>query len=167
MSNIKNVAHLLDDEKINIRRGAIEQRGRWACGIYHEAKADGMDIELAMRRAISKIGYESGLKEKAKLGGDITAGKYGRYFCTKAQNQTFEKKVILDEEDHFECSLNYCPLLKAWQEMGCDDETCALLCDIAMEGDRGIAKGLGLDFELKSTLAEGADCCHLVYRTKK
>ena len=39
--------------------------------------------------------------------------------------------------------------------------------DIAMEGDRGIAEGAGLDFELEGTLAEGCKCCTLRYKTRK
>jgi hypothetical protein len=36
-----------------------------------------------------------------------------------------------------------------------------------MEGDRGIAEGAGLDFELEGTLAEGCKCCTLRYKTRK
>lgn len=166
MSNIKNTAHILNNEKINIRRSAIEQRARWTYAIYNEAKNDGTDIEQAMRRAIYKVGLQNGNKEKEKLGDNITASKYGKYFCTKPLNETFEKKIIKDEENHFECSLNYCPLIKAWQEMGCDDETCALLCDIATEGDKAVAKAVGLDLEIKTTIAKGNDYCHLIFRSK-
>ena len=166
MSKIKNVPTVTDNELVNVRRAAIEQRGKWAAGFYLQAKEEGIDLEPIMRKAIHKIGVEGGRKEKEKLG-EVTAGSYGRYFCTKALHETFEKKIEKDGEEHFECSLNYCALLKAWQSMGCDDETCALLCDIAMEGDRGIAEGLGLDFDLKSSLAKGDCCCHLVYDNVK
>ncbi|NLF26955.1 MAG: L-2-amino-thiazoline-4-carboxylic acid hydrolase, partial [Clostridiales bacterium] len=57
-------------------------------------------------------------------------------------------------------------LVSAWQKLGLDDETCALLCDIAMEGDRGAAEGLGLDFELSGTIAEGCGACHLCFKTR-
>lgn len=39
---------------------------------------------------------------------------------------------------------HHCPLLKAWQDLGFNDEMCAKLCDIAMDGDRNIAKAMGL-----------------------
>ena len=51
--------------------------------------------------------------------------------------------------------------------MGLSDEECALMCDIAMEGDRGIAEGLGLDFDLEGSLADGCECCTLRYKTRK
>lgn len=43
---------------------------------------------------------------------------------------------------------HYCALLNAWKKQGFDDETCALLCDIAMDGDRGIAEEMGLTLDL-------------------
>lgn len=165
--NKRVVPTVTDIDACNVRRAAIEQRGKWAAAIYLEAKKAGIDLEPIMRRAIYGIGLNAGKEELAKLGDKVTAGSYGRHFCTKYLHETFEKKIEKDGEDHFECSLNYCSLLAAWQKMGIDDETCALLCDIAMEGDRGIAEGLGLDFDLKSSLASGGDCCYLVYDSKK
>lgn len=165
MSKIKNVATITDDKVINVRRAAIEHRGRWAAGFYTEARSQGIDLEPIMRKVIFQQGVDSG-KAEAKKFDEVTPKTYGHYFCTKDYNETFEKKILLEEDDHFECSLNYCPLVAAWQKLGLSDEDCAKLCDIAMEGDRGSAEGLGLDFELKSSLACGDDCCHLVYRKK-
>ena len=45
MSKIKNVATITDDKVINVRRAAIEHRGRWAAGFYTEARAQGIDLE--------------------------------------------------------------------------------------------------------------------------
>ena len=103
------------------------------------------------------------LNENSKLNYKLGVGNSS---ILQDNNETFEKKILVEEDDHFECSLNYCPLVAAWQKLGLSDEDCAKLCDIAMEGDRGSAEGLGLDFELKSSLACGDDCCHLVYRKK-
>ena len=130
-----------------------------------KARAQGIDLEPIMRKVIFQQGVDSG-KAEAKKFDEVTPKTYGHYFCTKDYNETFEKKILVEEDDHFECSLNYCPLVAAWQKLGLSDEDCAKLCDIAMEGDRGSAEGLGLDFELKSSLACGDDCCHLVYRKK-
>jgi len=166
MSRIKNEPTVTDMEIINVRRAAIEQRAKWAGAFLVEARKDGIDLEPIMRRAIYNIGLESGKQELAKLGGKCTAGSYGRYFVTKKYSECFEKKIEQDGEDDFVCSLNYCPLCAAWQKMGLSDDDCALLCDIAMEGDRGIAEGLGLDFDIESTKAKGAHNCMLHYRKK-
>ncbi len=168
MSKISNQPHVTDNELCNVRRAAIEQRGKWAAAFYLEAKKEGIDLAPIMRRAIHKIGVESGQKEKAVFDNKApTAGAYATYFCNKPVSETFEKNLESLEEDEAVVSMNYCALLAAWQKMGLSDEECALLCDIAMEGDRGIAEGVGLDFELEGTLAEGCKCCTLRYKTKK
>ena len=92
---------------------------------------------------------------------------YAEYFTGKAQSDTFEKKLVSANEEEAVVTLNYCALLKAWQKMGMSDEELALMCDIAMEGDRGIAEGVGLDFELEGSLAQGCECCTLRYKTRK
>jgi hypothetical protein len=168
MSKVKNEAHVTDNYVCNVRRAAIEMRGRWAAAFYQEAKAEGIDLEPIMRRAIHKIGVENGQAEKKKFEEEpLKASTYAHYFCERGIPETFEKKIIHDEQDDCQVTLNYCALLKAWQKMGLDDETMALMCDIAMEGDRGIAEGLGLDFDLKTSLAKGAEACHLCYKTRK
>lgn len=168
MSNIKNEPHITDDSVVNVRRAAIEHRGKWAAAFYKEAQAEGIDLEPIMRKAIRKVGVESGEKEKKDFEGkDLNAETYAKYFTSKAQSNTFEKKLVSANEDEAVVTLNYCALLKAWQKMGLSDEECALMCSIAMEGDRGIAEGLGLGFELEGSLADGCECCTLRYKTKK
>ncbi len=168
MSKVENIPHITDNEICNVRRAAIEQRGRWAAGIYTEAKNDGIDIEPQMRRAIHKIGDQSGENEKKKFDHEkVNAGEYARHFVENGVPQTFEKHIEYANEDEAVVTLHYCALVKAWQKMGYSDEDIAMLCDIAMEGDRGIAEGLGLDFELEGSIAQGCKCCTLHYRTRK
>lgn len=168
MSNIKNKPNITDDYVVNVRRAAIEHRGKWAAAFYEEAKAEGIDLEPIMRRAIRKVGLRAGEKEKKDFEGkDLNAETYAKYFTGKALSDTFEKKLVSADENEAVVTLNYCALLKAWQDMGMSDEECAMMCSIAMEGDRGIAEGVGLDFELEGTLADGCECCTLRYRTKK
>ena len=169
MSKINNKPTITDNYACNVRRAAIEQRGRWAAGFYVEAREEGIDLEPIMRKAIRKIGLEGGRNEKKKYFNDeqVTASGYAHYFTEKALSETFEKSLDYDTEDEAVVTLHYCALLSAWQKMGLSDEDCAKLCDIAMEGDRGIAEGAGLDFELEGTLAEGCKCCTLRYKTRK
>ena len=49
------------------------------------------------------------------------------------------------DHDNLKVEFNYCALVNAWKKLGFDDEKIALLCDIAMEGDRGIAEVMGLE----------------------
>ena len=168
MSNIKNNPHVTDDPVVNVRRAAIEHRGKWAAAFYQEAQEQGIDLEPIMRSAIRKVGLKSGAKEKKDFEGkELNAETYAKYFTGKAYSDTFEKKLVSANEDEAVVTLNYCALLKAWQDMGLSDEECAMMCQIAMEGDRGIAEGVGLDFDLEGSLADGCECCTLRYRTKK
>ena len=168
MFTIHNEPHITDDPIANARRGCNETRGSWMALFYLEAKERGIDLEPIMRSAIRKYGRMNGKKERARFpDGVLTARAYGSYFVSRSAPNTFEKEVRKDTEDEFVVDFHYCSLLAAWQSLGLDSETCALLCDIAMEGDRGIAEGLGLDFTLEQTIAQGCETCRLCYRTKK
>ena len=70
-------------------------------------------------------------------------------------------KVTECDKDNLKIQFHYCPLLNAWKKLGFDDETCAKLCDIAMDGDRGIAESMGLTLDLKETIAQGCQTCNL------
>ena len=69
-------------------------------------------------------------------------------------------------DDELEIHFHYCPLVKAWQKAGCSDEEIAMLCDIAMCGDRGIGECYGAELDLPKTIANGDDICHLRYHKK-
>ena len=55
----------------------------------------------------------------------------------------------------------YCPLVAAWQKLGCTDEEIERLCGIAMEGARGIAESFGGKMELGETIANGYKKCQI------
>ena len=48
-----------------------------------------------------------------------------------------------------------------------NDEEIAMLCDIAMCGDRGIGEMYGSALDLPKTIANGDDICHLRYHKVK
>ena len=120
MSKITNKPTVTDNYACNVRRAAIEQRGRWAAGFYVEAREEGIDLEPIMRKAIRKIGLEGGRNEKKKYFNDeqVTASGYAHYFTEKALSETFEKSLDYDTEDEAVVTLHYCALLSAWQKMG-------------------------------------------------
>jgi hypothetical protein len=69
--------------------------------------------------------------------------------------------------ERMEVEFRYCPLVAAWQKLGATEGEISLLCDIAMEGDRGIVSAYA-DFrmELGQTIAGGANCCTLAFGKK-
>lgn len=68
---------------------------------------------------------------------------------------------IKADHDNVTVNFHYCALLNAWKKLGFDDERCALLCDMAMDGDRGIAESMGLTLDLQETIARGCAICKL------
>ena len=58
--------------------------------------------------------------------------------------------------------MKFCPLVEAWQEMGCSKEEIDLFCDIAMEGDRGRADAHGVQMVLDERIGKGDPCCKLM-----
>lgn len=161
MGEIKNVALLTNDEQANINRAAIEHRASWMALIYDELKKDGIDPEPALRRAIWKCGKIHGENYKAACANPDDCRDFANVFLNELGRKTFEKEILEMEPSEVLVDFHYCPLLNAWKKLGFDDETCALFCDIAMDGDRGIAEGMGLKLDLTETLAEGCAICKL------
>lgn len=57
---------------------------------------------------------------------------------------------------------HYCPLVNAWLRLGLTKEDISELCDIAMDGDRGIISTYPkFTFELGKTIADGDDFCEI------
>jgi hypothetical protein len=73
---------------------------------------------------------------------------------------------VTDEELKIE--FHYCPLVAAWKKLTNDEEKIATLCDIAMDGDRGIASEFdSFEFELGKTIAKGDKICEVCFRKTK
>ncbi len=79
----------------------------------------------------------------------------------------FEMDVKECTDETLFIDFHYCPLVKAWQNLGYDDEKIAALCDAAMCGDRGIADCFDGELELPQCIAKGDPICELRYVKKK
>ncbi len=66
----------------------------------------------------------------------------------------FEMKVLSCTDDEMDIDFYYCPLVASWQAYGLSDEKIAHLCDITMQGGRGIAASFGYALALGETIAE-------------
>ncbi len=166
MSKIKNNA-TINEEKININRNAIEHRATWTGLTYVEGVKAGLPIEGVIREAVSKTGAFHGAGYLAQTENPEDVSSFAKAFLPELGLKTFEMDVVKNDGDNLEIEFHYCPLLAAWQKQGFDDETCAKLCDIAMDGDRNIAKAMGYDFHLGKTIANGDDVCEVCFRKKK
>ncbi|MBC8570716.1 L-2-amino-thiazoline-4-carboxylic acid hydrolase [Zongyangia hominis] len=159
MSKIKNEVSL-HEEKVDINRSAIEHRATWMGLIYDEAKKAGADAEAICRAAVKRCGLFHGAGYKERCEGSLDCRVFKGIFLPELATKTFEMETEQDENNVF-VTFHYCPLVSAWQKLGFDDETCQILCDIAMDGDRGIAEANGLHFDLSDTIAAGCPTCKL------
>lgn len=168
---IKNEAAILDNEKANTLRGGIWTRATWMGLFYDEACKAGLakEVEDILRRGIRRLGLQQGCEIRDSLldeDGELDLTRFQDQLLPPTSFATFEAEPVNVDGDTAEVVYHYCPLLKGWQDQGFDDERCALLCDIAMEGDGCVADGLGMTFELKQSIAHGYPTCHMFFRKK-
>lgn len=156
------------EEKIQINRNQIEHRSTWLGLIYDEmVKAGVPDAEAILRRAISRCGHLHGARIVAQCSDPSNCEELAKVFVGTLGESvgpcTFHIVNLTKDQDHMKSEVGYCPLLSAWQKLGYDDERCALLCDIAMDGDRAIAAEMGLKLDMEQCLATGDAVCALNY----
>ena len=77
-------------------------------------------------------------------------------------------EIVESTAERFVVDFHFCPLLAAWQNLTSDEKELAEVCDIAMDGDRGIADTLpDYEFTLESTIAGGDKVCRLAFSKKE
>jgi hypothetical protein len=160
MTQIKNVANPTDVIG-EVNRAQIEHRATWMGLIYDEMRRAGIDAEPIIRRAIKRCGRIHGEAIKGKCAKPDNCADFKDNFLSDLVVKTFDMRPIKADKDNLNVDFHYCALVSAWQKLGFDDETCALLCDMAMDGDRGIAEVMGLTLGLEETIAKGCPDCKL------
>jgi hypothetical protein len=160
MSKIHNTPNPVD-EVTEVNRAQIEHRASWMGLIYDEMKKDGLDAEAIIRRAIKRFGNIRGEYYRKKCTESGNCEQFRNVFPGAVSVKTFDMHPINADKANLNVDFHYCALVSAWQKLGFDDDTCALLCDMAMDGDRGIAEAMGLKLDLVETIAQGCDTCKL------
>lgn len=150
----------ISEERVNINRDAIEHRALWMGLLFDEMENAGVDAEAICRKAVRRCGRFHGEIHKANCKGSEDCRVFKEVFLSDVGLKTFEMETTQDEKE-LNVTFHYCPLVSAWKKAGFSDERIALLCDIAMEGDRGIAEKNGLNFELGDTIANGCETCRM------
>jgi len=163
MGRINNTPKIKDNQMVNVRRSDIGQRAEWLFYMYKAAKEKGVDLEEIARNGIYEVGCVRGdemmkdMRDKSDLQ-ELCKCYYENLPGMKA----FEKTIEKDTPEEFIMDFHYCPLVAAWQKHTDDEELIKKLCDIAMDGDRGIFSRVpGAEFHLDSTIASGAPVCRL------
>ena len=147
-------------------REQLEQRAAWLYLLTDEARKKGLDIDDFAPDAITRCGLFQGQKLVEKGGTDSLKGLRKTLF-TKPAQLVFEMDIKKSTDDELDIDFHYCPLVKAWQKLGCSDEEIAKLCDVAMCGDHGIGKCYGAVLDLPKCIAKGDDICALRYHKVK
>ena len=160
VSRIQNKENLVD-EVIAVNRAAIEHRATWMGLIYDEMTKAGIDAEPIIRRAIKRCGQINGDKIKKRCANPLNCDDFSKAFLSDLSLKTFDMHPVNADNDSLSVDFHYCALINAWQKLGFDDKTCELLCDMAMDGDRGIAEVMGLNLTLDETIAKGHTACKL------
>lgn len=168
---MNNIPKITDEEIVTQVRNAIGHRASWMARIYLETKKY-LPQETAEQIVRTAIRSHSNDKATAAVknvfhGEMPTSEKMSQAVFSQLSRKIFEVDVKELDDDIIKMEFGYCPLLKAWRDMGCSDSDCEKLCDMAMDGDRGIAAATGHEFTLGETIAGNHPCCQIKYSRKK
>jgi hypothetical protein len=139
-------------------RAAIKDRATWLALLYRSflESLPPEEVERLCRKAIYQFGRMKAGKDPAGL----SPQAWVRRHVDKGSARVFDSDVE-ERQDGALQKMKHCALVEAWSEMGCSAEEIDLLCDIAMEGDRGRADGHGLGMRLEERIGRGDPCCML------
>jgi len=165
MSKIQNKANSVE-EVIAVNRAAIEHRATWMGLIYDEMVKAGIDAEPIIRKAIKRCGKIHGENIRKRCANPDSCEEFRKAFILDLGIKTFNVDLVSSDKDSLNIDFHYCALVSAWQKLGFDDKTCDLLCDMAMDGDRGIAEVMGINLSLEDTIAKGCSTCKLRFHKK-
>lgn len=158
---IKNEAKPME-EKVEYVRSAIEHRATWFYLLLEEMKKRGIDREELGRAAVYNCGCFHGDQKKAACADCGDLREFSKVFADDTYHNVFQMEILEETEDKFSVDFHYCPLVAAWIKAGAKEEDMPLLCDIAMEGDRGVVSRFdGYTFKLDGTIAEGEPVCRI------
>jgi hypothetical protein len=150
-----------DDQLVQKVRAAIGDRAIYLALLVRSfAKVLPMvEVERLARQAIHEFGMLKGKADQTTM----TPQKWVDLFVSSGGADLFDGRIFC-QEGFSEQQMTYCPLIAGWQEVGCSEEEIDLLCDIAMEVDRGRADFHGIPYEINERLAKGDSFCRLVLK---
>ena len=150
------------NERTELQRADIEHRATWFALLIEEARKQGLDYSFA-HDAIMHCGKFHGMHKFPRTD---SMEEFSKAFANEDVVNSFEMEILENDDKNLSIDFHYCPLVKAWQKLGLPEEDMPELCDIAMDGDRGIISTYpGFSFELGDTIAKGDDVCQI--RIKK
>ena len=166
MSIVKNKPYYTN-KILTAIRDQLGHRAMWLALLVEEAEKKGLKPEEYAGAAIKRCGCIQGCDLVKKSGGKTSLKGLKKNLFTIPAQLVFEMKVLETTDDKLSIDFHYCPLVGAWQKMGLSDEKIAQLCDIAMDGDRGIASQFGSELKLGKVISKGEDVCQIRFERVK
>lgn len=164
--SIKNVP-TIDEKNVNDMRSAFEHRATWMYLLLDEARKKGLDWDDFGRKAIFRCGCFHGDNFKASMHNPSDMIEFSKTFGVGTVHKVFEMEQLAADAEKFYLDFHYCPLVAAWQKQGCSDKEIDHLCDIAMDGDRGIANEFpDFEFTLGKTIVQGNKVCEIRFNKR-
>lgn len=161
MSKIVN-RPVIDEPLVNGIRKAIEHRASWFYLLLNEAEKNGAELEKTGRAAIYQCGCFHGREKLQDCEDKNDLREFMKVFADETVQKVFEMEVVQNTKDTLSIDFHYCPLVAAWLKLGVSEDKIPLLCDIAMEGDRGIiSQFTSYEFRLDGTIAEAEPVCKI------
>jgi hypothetical protein len=154
---VTNITPINDSLSKTIRTDS-ETRGLWYYMLMKSAGKHGLDREKYARGAIYKLGQ---MYRRRYPDTDSLPVFVGAFFSEYTLKQFHAEIKMLSDDEAF-VHFNYCPMMGMWSKLTDDPEDLALVCDCAMDVDRGtfdLYEHIG--FELGSCIARGAPYCEL------
>jgi len=149
-------------------RKAIEHRATWMYLLLKEARERGLEWDDFARPAIFQTGCLGGQQRREKMKDLDNLVDFGSVFPGETSQKVFEMQFLAQDEERYQIDFHYCPLVSAWEKLGASAEEIDQLCDIAMEGDRGMASQFpAFEFSLGKTIAKGDEVCEIRFEKKK
>lgn len=144
-------------------RELLEHRSLWLYLLCDEAQKKGLVWEDFACDAVKRCGSYQGAELVSK-GKTRSLKGLKKVLFGRVARMVFEMKIKESTDDTLYLDFHYCPLVKSWQKQNCSDSEIERLCDIAMCGDRGIARSYGAVLDLPKTIARGDGICELRFR---
>lgn len=151
----------LKDEVTSTLRVQCAKRASTIALTLEEAKKEGLD-EAHARRAIFRYGQAIGDDLKASMKDPTDLVEFASKFGVGLDRNIYEMETVAADRDRLSIRFHYCPYVAQWLKMGKSPAEIDTLCDIAMDGDRGIGSRFeAFKFTLGKTIARGNPVCEV------
>ena len=148
----------MTNEEVQKLRAAFADRAMYLALLYRSfcEVLPPEQAEAQARKAIYEYGRLKGAADTQRMDPESWMDHHAA-----GGARLFETEIVR-LPDRTEMHMTTCPLLDGFRQAGCTPEEMDLLCDIAMEVDRGRADYHGIPWQITHRLGKGDTHCCLV-----